>query len=115
LIKELKGIIKKKTFNWLKTDKRQFLVEASMIAKYILGEYLLNSIRNQKSNNTIFRFTEYVVEPKCYFISIELQKKRMLIFLFSECLKQAHSLKNLSKKQLWAGICKIKSRSCNSL
>jgi hypothetical protein len=71
-----------------------------MIAKYILGEYLLNSIRNQKSNNTIFRFTEYVVEPKCYFISIELQKKRMLIFLFSECLKQAHSLKNLFKKAI---------------
>ncbi|MFV8323757.1 DNA alkylation repair protein [Flavobacterium sp. LB3P21] len=106
LIKELKGNYKKQDIQLIEKLilNNSWWDSVDTIAKYILGEYLLEFPLETK--NVIARFSNSEnmwLNRSVILFQLGYKQKTNADFLFSECLKQAHSKKFFIQKAIgWA-------------
>ncbi|MFV8327738.1 DNA alkylation repair protein [Flavobacterium sp. ZS1P14] len=106
LIKELKGNYKKEDIQWIENLilQNSWWDSVDTIAKYILGEYLLEFPLETKK--TIERFSKSAhlwLNRSAILFQLNYKQKTNADFLFSECLKQAHSKEFFIQKAIgWA-------------
>jgi 3-methyladenine DNA glycosylase AlkD len=106
LIKELKGNYKKQDIQLIEKLilNNSWWDSVDTIAKYILGEYLLEFPLETK--NVIARFSNSEnmwLNRSVILFKLGYKQKTNADFLFSECLKQAHSKKFFIQKAIgWA-------------
>ena len=94
------------------------MVQRDTITKYILGEYLLEFPSETKKEIAPFSDSQNMwLNRSTILFQWIYKQKTNADFLFSECLKQAHSKEFFIQKAIsWVtGICKIKSQSCDSI
>ena len=106
LIKELKGNYKKEDIQLIEKliTTNSWWDSVDTIAKYILGEYLLEF--PLESKNVIGRFSKSEnmwLNRSAILFQLGYKQKTNADFLFSECLKQAHSKEFFIQKAIgWA-------------
>ncbi|MDI1303242.1 MAG: DNA alkylation repair protein [bacterium] len=106
LIKELKGNYKKEDIQLIEKliGNNSWWDSVDTISKYILGEYLLEFPLETK--NVIERFSKSEnmwLNRSAILFQLNYKQKTNADFLFSECLKQAHSKEFFIQKAIgWA-------------
>lgn len=106
LTKELKGNYKKEDIQWIENLilHNSWWDSVDTIAKYILGEYLIEFPSETKKTITRFSKSENMwINRSALLFQLNYKQKTNADFLFSECLKQAHSKDFFIQKAIgWA-------------
>ncbi|MFV5695381.1 DNA alkylation repair protein [Flavobacterium sp. LB3P122] len=106
LIKELKGNYKKEDIQLIEKliEKNSWWDSVDTIAKYILGEYLLEFQLETKNVMERFSNSENMwLNRSAILFQLGYKQKTKATFLFSECLNQAHSKEFFIQKAIgWA-------------
>lgn len=106
LIKELKGNYKKEDIQLIEKliSDNSWWDSVDTIAKYILGEYLLEFPLETKKVITRFSKSENMwLDRSVILFQLGYKQKTNADFLFSECLKQGHSKEFFIQKAIgWA-------------
>ena len=106
LIKELKGNYKKDDIQLIEKliGNNSWWDSVDTIAKYILGEYLLEFQSETKKVMERFSNSENMwLNRSAILFQLGYKQKTKAAFLFSECIKQAHSKEFFIQKAIgWA-------------
>ena len=106
LIKECKGNYKKEDIKWIERliSNNSWWDSVDTIAKYILGEYLLEfPLETKKVIERFSNSTNMWLNRSAILFQLGYKEKTNSDFLFSECLKQADSKEFFIQKAIgWA-------------
>ena len=106
LIKECKGNYKKEDIKWIERliSNNSWWDSVDTIAKYILGEYLLEfPLETKKVIERFSNSTNMWLNRSAILFQLGYKQKTNSAFLFSECLKQADSKEFFIQKAIgWA-------------